>query len=120
LQFEDPTPLLGCGQSFNVGGYCNPAVDALLVAARGEHERATRVALLAQLQNIILRDLPWFYLDYALLPSVYAPRLHNVRDRQHVEQWWLTSDSEGSRAQQQTARSAGEQRRLLLVTCCGG
>jgi hypothetical protein len=44
-------------------------------------------ALLAGVQNIILRDLPWFYLDFATLPSVYDPRLRNVRDRQNVEQW---------------------------------
>ena len=61
----------------NVGGYHNPAFDALLERARTERDFATRMALYAEAEELLIADagiIPLYHAqDYALVKP-------NVRD----------------------------------------
>jgi ABC-type transport system substrate-binding protein len=79
---------------FNVMRYCNPEVDALLDEARVEPDRAKRLALYAEYQNLLLSDLPAALLDFPRLISGVNTRVHNlypssVNERFNAETWWV-------------------------------
>jgi peptide/nickel transport system substrate-binding protein len=49
---------------FNFVGYSNPAYDAVAEAQRRELDLARRRALIGQAQDIVMRDVPYFFLVY--------------------------------------------------------
>jgi peptide/nickel transport system substrate-binding protein len=48
-------------KGFNSGWYRNPALDELLVAARGESDPRARAAIYARVQRIVHDDAPWLF-----------------------------------------------------------
>ncbi len=62
----DAAWLLSCDQvspnGFNQAYYCNRKVDAALVRARGEYDRASRAREYAIVQRQLLSDLPYYFL----------------------------------------------------------
>jgi oligopeptide transport system substrate-binding protein len=60
----------------NHGGYANPAVDALLEAARIERDEAARFDLYAEAERAILEDAPWIPLYTGVETWLVAPYVH--------------------------------------------
>jgi ABC-type transport system substrate-binding protein len=58
---------------FNVGGYANPEVDALLVAARSEPDEATRLGLYRQAESLILNDTATIPLAHSVSDVLVQP-----------------------------------------------
>lgn len=53
-----PSTLVATGASYNVSGYSNPELDALLEKGRGLFTTEERQPIYAEVQEIINRDLP--------------------------------------------------------------
>jgi peptide/nickel transport system substrate-binding protein len=60
----DASWLLACDQrsphGFDVARYCNPAMDALLQRGAASFDRAARAAVYAEVQKLLITDLPYF------------------------------------------------------------
>jgi peptide/nickel transport system substrate-binding protein len=74
--------------------YSNPEADALMEQALSEPDPEARTALTAQIQNIILADLPILplYANYPL--QGVSQRVHNyhpseINDYFNAETWWI-------------------------------
>ncbi|MCI0395426.1 MAG: peptide ABC transporter substrate-binding protein [Chloroflexi bacterium] len=61
----------------NLGGYSNPAVDALLEQARVEADVTTRLALYAGIEQMIVADAPAVFLNHSLAAVLVKPALQN-------------------------------------------
>lgn len=69
--------LLRTGASGNRGGYTNPAVDALLDQLRSESSRSRRLALMNQIQDRILQDIPDIFLIFPARTAAVSARVQN-------------------------------------------
>ncbi len=64
----------------NTQGYCNPRVNELMAAASQEMNLEKRKALYAQFQEIVVRDLPVYYLVKLRYLTFYNRRLAGLND----------------------------------------
>jgi peptide/nickel transport system substrate-binding protein len=62
----------------NVGGYANPQVDELFAKARASGDPAERKTIFAELQRILVDDMPYLYLMQMSFPTFHANKLQNV------------------------------------------
>lgn len=93
----DQSAMFACdsyGAGFNVMRYCNEEVDALLSAALAEPDRAERIELYTEYQNLLLEDLPAAILNFPQSIDGYSPRVHNLypnsnNARFNAETWWV-------------------------------
>jgi peptide/nickel transport system substrate-binding protein len=86
-QYGDPT--LGVERTYissniqkllaaNTSGYVNPQVDALFAKARSSGDPAERKAVFAELQKILIDDVPVVWLMEMVWPTIYDRRVHNL------------------------------------------
>lgn len=78
--------------STNDSFYANPALDALLDAARAEPDRDARAALYRRAEQILHADAPWIWDYHRALTEVIQPyvrgyELHPVWLRDHTGAW---------------------------------
>ncbi|WP_243725682.1 peptide ABC transporter substrate-binding protein [Actinomadura rubrisoli] len=73
------SPMFRTGASDNVGGYSNPAVDALLSAADSAPTRERAWDLYQQAERAILRDMPTIPIWYQSTLSAWSTRLRDVQ-----------------------------------------
>src|SRR5216684_3811117 len=62
----------------NVGGYVNPQVDELFAKARVSGDPGERKTIFAELQRILVDDMPYLYLMQMSFPTFHANKLQNV------------------------------------------
>lgn len=62
----------------NVGAYENPKVDELFAKARASGDTAERKVLFAELQRILVDDMPYLYLMQMSFPTLYAEKTQNL------------------------------------------
>lgn len=72
------TNQLNRGSAANVDGYVNKDVDALLVKAEQEPNRAQRAKLYAQVQKTLSRELPILWTHQMVMPTVYRSKVKNL------------------------------------------
>ena len=86
-QFGDPT--LGVERTYvstniqkvtftNTGGYANPQVDALFLAARNAADPAERQRHFSAVQKILVEEVPQIWLMELSFPTIHDKRLNNV------------------------------------------
>lgn len=83
--FPDPSdfydPILSCGSdkagNFNLAWYCNKTVDALASKAKGELDKAQRLADYQQVQKMIMDDSPWVMVLHPRLYTIIGKRVRN-------------------------------------------
>jgi peptide/nickel transport system substrate-binding protein len=78
----------------NLTGYCNPAVDSLLVRAAREFDANRRSELYLEMQELVLSDLPVAILDFPRTVVGVAQRVHNLYPSGvnlyfNAETWWI-------------------------------
>jgi len=69
--------LFHSGSEFNVGGYANPAVDALLESARSEPDAAVRLDLYRQAETTLLGDFATLPLAHSVADVLVQPYVKN-------------------------------------------
>ncbi|WP_230374339.1 ABC transporter substrate-binding protein [Pontivivens ytuae] len=74
-----PSTLVATGGSYNVGGYSNPALDALLEEGRSLFETEARQPIYAEVQAILNDDLPLIPLFHKTQVSVGNGRVEGYR-----------------------------------------
>lgn len=74
LMMED---LFRTGAPGNRGGYSSAAVDQWLDELRGEGDRSRRLALMNQIQNQILQDVPDIFLIFPARTAAVSERVQN-------------------------------------------
>ncbi|MBX6342470.1 MAG: hypothetical protein IRY97_08430 [Thermomicrobiaceae bacterium] len=79
---------------FNVSHYCNPIVDQLLTEGLATTDRAARRRLYAEVQSIVLEDLPVAFLDFPKEQVALNQRVHNVFPNPlsvtaNARVWWV-------------------------------
>jgi peptide/nickel transport system substrate-binding protein len=62
----------------NVGGYENPRVDELFAKARASGDPAERKTYFAELQRILVDDMPYLYLMQMSFPTFYTNKTQNL------------------------------------------
>ncbi len=72
------TNQLNRGTAANVDGYVNPQLDALLVKAEQEPQRAERAKLYSQVQKTLSEDLPILWTHEMVMPTVYRTKVKNL------------------------------------------
>jgi peptide/nickel transport system substrate-binding protein len=83
------------GKGFNIPGYKDPALDALLVKVQTETDLAKRKQNVVELQSYMADNLPYIFLWYPQEIDVINANLQgvpdlNLRDNMHyVAEWWL-------------------------------
>lgn len=86
-QFGDPT--LGVERTYvstniqkvtftNTGGYANPRVDELFLAARGAAAAAERQRAFSEVQKILVEEVPQIWLTELSFPTVHDKKVRNV------------------------------------------
>jgi len=85
--------LIGCKPAgrfgFNMGGYCNKAVDDLVAQARNELDAAKRTALLDRAWTIVAEDAP--YIPLYTNPVLWASKTGvDIRVRPDLRIYWPT------------------------------
>ncbi len=87
--------------AFNLGGYVNREVDAILDEALERHARDERARIYGEMQERVLQDLPVLPLAFPNQTVALGPRLHEVevtaillRNRANVAAW--VPEDEGS------------------------
>jgi ABC-type transport system substrate-binding protein len=84
--------LFHSGAQQNLGGYSNPEIDALLDQARIEPDITTRLALYAEIEQLLINDAPAIFTTHSLSAELVAPRLQNyVLSPIGVAQWHTIS-----------------------------
>jgi peptide/nickel transport system substrate-binding protein len=63
---------------FNVEQLCDPRMDALQTAANAEYDPARRLALVARIEDLAVRDTPFAFLWYNEWLLVGTPSLHRT------------------------------------------
>jgi len=89
LGFSSPALVglvFGSGATFNVGGYSNPDVDAILAKTKTEFTREERGQSLAELADIVTQDAPWLFVVHDLNARVLAP---NVKGFVMPKSWYV-------------------------------
>jgi len=72
----------------NIGGYSNPAVDAMLEAARVERDVDRRMTLYAEIEERIVADAPVVFVSHGLTAVLVSPDLEGyVLTPFGVRQW---------------------------------
>lgn len=74
LMMED---LFRTGAPGNRGGYSSPAVDSLLDELRGAGDRSRRLALMNQIQDRILQDVPDIFLIFPARTAAVSEKVKN-------------------------------------------
>jgi peptide/nickel transport system substrate-binding protein len=94
----DQSTMFSCaatgGNGFNATNYCNEEVDALLEEANSETDRARRIELYTEFQNIVVDELPETILDFPQGFTGVSTRAHNiypsgVNARFNMQFWWV-------------------------------
>ncbi len=68
--------MFGTDAPFNVGGYSNPEIDALLAKTKTQYSREERGETLAEMNRILVEDAPWLVVVHDLNPRVLAGNVH--------------------------------------------
>ncbi|WP_448061087.1 ABC transporter substrate-binding protein [Cellulomonas hominis] len=79
LGFSSPALValvFGTDAPFNVGGYSNPEIDALLAKTKTQYSREERGETLAEMNRILVEDAPWLVVVHDLNPRVLAANVH--------------------------------------------
>ncbi|MEZ4728605.1 MAG: ABC transporter substrate-binding protein [Caldilineaceae bacterium] len=80
----------GCDGSYNLNGYCNPAVDAQLAEARTLTDPEARYAIYRQIQQTIVADeVASIWLDYT--EQVYGYRTGVINYQPHPLEHYLVT-----------------------------
>lgn len=84
-----PTPGTG-----NRGAYCNPRMDELIVQIATVADRPQRIALLNELQNLVMDELPVAPIMSIVEPAAVNARVHNLYPNAvnvgfNAETWWV-------------------------------
>jgi len=83
------------GKGFNIPGYKDPKLDALLTAVQTETDLAKRKQDVVDLQSYMSANLPYVFMWYPQELDVINANLQgvpdlNLRDAMHyVQEWWL-------------------------------
>ncbi|MGB3067183.1 MAG: ABC transporter substrate-binding protein [Ottowia sp.] len=72
------TNQLNRGTAANIDGYVNKEVDALLIKAEQETNKAERAKLYSQLQKQLSKDLPILWTHQMVMPTVYRTKVKNL------------------------------------------
>lgn len=100
----DVSWLLGCDQrsphGFNEARYCNPAMDRAMESATRVFERPERRRLYREIQQMTVRDIPYFFLAQASEIDVIPSELQHY-DRPLLSPYnsvarWTLSDGRGA------------------------
>jgi peptide/nickel transport system substrate-binding protein len=96
----DDSVLLACDQvwptGFNLGSYCNPALDALYQQELATPDPGLRQNLFDQIHQTYLSDLPFIVLFSPLIVTVVQNGTHNftpspiIGETSNVWAWWCT------------------------------
>ena len=62
----------------NTGGYSNPEVDRLALAAENEVTDAKRQPLYSEMQKILVEDVPIAWLCEMEFPTIYDKRIQDL------------------------------------------
>ncbi|MCC6792633.1 MAG: hypothetical protein IT336_13160 [Thermomicrobiales bacterium] len=79
---------------FNMVKYCNPEVDELLTKAASEPDKAKRIELYTEFQNVLLADCPMGVTFFSQGITGVSKRVHNYFPSQqttrfNAETWWV-------------------------------
>ncbi len=79
---------------FNMVKYCNPKVDELLKQAAAELDKAKRIELYTEFQNVLLADVPMGVTVFTQGITGVNKRVHNYFPNQqntrfNAETWWV-------------------------------
>ena len=82
------------GNGFNITGYCNEEVDAILAEALSEPDQERRIELYTEFQNIVSEELPETVLFFTRGINGLSNRVHNVfpntvNERFNAHTWWV-------------------------------
>jgi peptide/nickel transport system substrate-binding protein len=82
------------GNGFNITGYCNEEVDAILAEALSEPDQARRIELYNEFQNIVAEELPETVMFFTRGINGLSNRVHNVfpntvNERFNAQTWWV-------------------------------
>jgi len=82
------------GNGFNITGYCNEEVDAILAEALSEPDQERRMELYAEFQNIVSEELPESVIFFTRGINGLSNRVHNVfpntvNERFNAQTWWV-------------------------------
>ena len=69
-----------CGASANQSGYCNPKLDELFKQQLSEQDEAKRVAIVHQMERILLTDLPAVQVRWIAEGMAWWPWVRNWED----------------------------------------
>ena len=69
--------LFHTGSQQNLGRYSSPEIDRLLEQARIEPDVTTRMALYAEIEQLLVNDAPAIFTTHSLSAELIAPRLQN-------------------------------------------
>jgi peptide/nickel transport system substrate-binding protein len=84
----------GCDGANNFAHYCNPELDTLMETLENERDPEQQIALLTQVQNMVLEDLPATPLYFRPSIAAYTTRVHNfhpvvLETTFNAETWWV-------------------------------
>jgi peptide/nickel transport system substrate-binding protein len=93
----DQSPMWACDSykaGFNMVKYCNPKVDDLLKKAAAEPDKAKRIELYTEFQNVLLADVPMGVTFFGQGITGVSKRVHNFfanqqNTRFNAETWWV-------------------------------
>ncbi|HYI15844.1 MAG TPA: ABC transporter substrate-binding protein [Thermomicrobiales bacterium] len=82
------------GNGFNITGYCNEEVDAILAEALSEPDQERRIELYNEFQNIVAEELPETVMFFTQGINGLSNRVHNVypntvNERFNAQYWWV-------------------------------
>ena len=72
------TNQLNRGTAANIDGYVNKDVDALLLKAEQQPDKAERAKLYSQLQKTLSHDLPILWTHQMVMPTVYRTKVKSL------------------------------------------
>lgn len=98
--FPDPDMLYDgfhCQGRTNRSKYCNPDLDALLVAGRSTMDQAERKAIYSQVQQMLMEEVPEIFAFYRPIPLGYSDKLEGIepvagRPYLNIHEWVLRGE----------------------------
>jgi peptide/nickel transport system substrate-binding protein len=87
FNYDDPEDALFCScasrapAGFNYARWCDPAYERLSAAGIASFDRATRRAVYARMQRLLLAQVPMVFLDYPADLEAVNTDVHGFRDR---------------------------------------
>ena len=81
-------PFWLCTSLANWVHYCNPELDALVLQARAETDASVRQALLDEMQDMLMQDLPWIPIVEVKSQWAFASNLSGVAYHPDVSLRW--------------------------------